>query len=404
MIEVALLRAMLRKENYRSYRNYLVETDLPREAIPILKAIDSWYLEHVEEPSVEDIANTTLGTGGQNEEYLKQLLRSMSTEAGNDTVRILLERLRKKSMLGRLTVLALDALEGRKAVQDVVSFAKKLEEPVVQRVEYVTDDLEEILNTGVKMKGLRWRLDCLNKSLGSLRKGDFMFLFARPETGKTSFLASEATYMAQQLKDDSGPILWVNFEEQGKKVKLRCYQASLNATLVKLLQNPGEARKRYQENTKDKIRIFDSATAYKARIEALCEQEKPSLLIIDPIDKVQGFMADREDLVMGAVYQWARELAKRYCPVIGTSQASGEAEGEKYLHMGHVSNARTAKQAEADAILGIGKTHDLGFEKVRYFNISKNKLLGDEDTDPSLRHGRFEVLLQADTARYEDIP
>ena len=115
-------------------------------------------------------------------------------------------------------------------------------------------------------------------------------------------------------------------------------------------------------------------------------------------------MADREDLVMGAVYQWARELAKRYCPVIGTSQASGEAEGEKYLHMGHVSNARTAKQAEADAILGIGKTHDLGFEKVRYFNISKNKLLGDEDTDPSLRHGRFEVLLQADTARYEDIP
>ena len=394
---------MLRKENYRSYRNYLVETDLPREAIPILKAIDSWYLEHVEEPSVEDIANTTLGTGGQNEEYLKQLLRSMSTEAGNDTVRILLERLRKKSMLGRLTVLALDALEGRKAVQDVVSFAKKLEEPVVQRVEYVTDDLEEILNTGVKMKGLRWRLDCLNKSLGSLRKGDFMFLFARPETGKTSFLASEATYMAQQLKDDSGPILWVNFEEQGKKVKLRCYQASLNATLVKILQNPGEARKRYQENTKDKIRIFDSATAYKARIEALCEQEKPSLLIIDPIDKVQGFMADREDLVMGAVYQWARELAKRYCPVIGTSQASGEAEGEKYLHMGHVSNARTAKQAEADAILGIGKTHDLGFEKVRYFNISKNKLLGDEDTDPSLRHGRFEVLLQADTARYEDI-
>ena len=179
MIEVALLRAMLRKENYRSYRNYLVETDLPREAIPILKAIDSWYLEHVEEPSVEDIANTTLGTGGQNEEYLKQLLRSMSTEAGNDTVRILLERLRKKSMLGRLTVLALDALEGRKAVQDVVSFAKKLEEPVVQRVEYVTDDLEEILNTGVKMKGLRWRLDCLNKSLGSLRKGDFMFLLDR---------------------------------------------------------------------------------------------------------------------------------------------------------------------------------------------------------------------------------
>jgi replicative DNA helicase len=65
-------------------------------------------------------------------------------------------------------------------------------------------------------------LNWLNKSLGSLRKGDFGFIFARPETGKTTFLASEMTHMVTQTEGD---ILWFNNEEQGKKVAFRCYQA-----------------------------------------------------------------------------------------------------------------------------------------------------------------------------------
>ncbi|MCA2570667.1 hypothetical protein [Microcystis sp. M42BS1] len=105
----------------------------------------------------------------------------------------------------------------------------------------------------------------------------------------------------------------------------------------------------------------------------------------------------------GKIYQWARELAKVYCPVIGVCQASGEGEGVQYLNMAHVANARTAKQAEADWILGIGKQDNPDFERIRYFSVSKNKLLGDTDTDPQKRHLRTEVLLKADIARYEDI-
>jgi len=71
--------------------------------------------------------------------------------------------------------------------------------------------------------------------------------------------------------------------------------------------------------------------------------------------------------------------------------------------MDNVSNAKTSKQAEADWILGIGKTHDPAMQDVRYFNISKNKLAGDDDSDHALRHGRAEVLIKAEIARYEDI-
>lgn len=106
--------------------------------------------------------------------------------------------------------------------------ASFIDTPTVQEDEplFVTDDLEVLASEVLTTPGLRWRLKTLNEIFGSLRKGDFGFVFARPETGKTTFLASETTYMAEQLSDDAGPILWFNNEEQGNKVKIRCYQAS----------------------------------------------------------------------------------------------------------------------------------------------------------------------------------
>jgi replicative DNA helicase len=282
----------------------------------------------------------------------------------------------------------------------VLQIAHELEEPVHEELEYVTSDLGQILAATTGVRGLRWRLPWLNKSLGSLRRGDFGFVFARPETGKTTFLASEVTYMAEQAK---GSILWFNNEEQGAKVKLRCYQAALGANLSQLRKHPERAETAYRNATGDRIRIVDDVGLSARKCEQIVAREQPSLIVFDQIDKVKGFKNDREDLAMGAIYQWARELAKQYSPIIGVCQASGEAEGEPYLHMGHVSNARTAKQAEADFILGIGKTHQSGHDFLRYFNISKNKLVGDEDSDPSMRHGRQQILIQPEIARYTEV-
>lgn len=250
-----------------------------------------------------------------------------------------------------------------------------------------------------------WRLNTLNHMLGSLRGGDFGFIFARPETGKTTFLASETTFMAEQLGEDAGPILWLNNEEKGSKVKIRCYQAALGASLAAINSNPVAARNAYHKRTKGKHQIFYSPGAiHKTTVERLCHRYKPSLLIFDQIDKIVGFDADREDLKLGAMYQWARELAKEHdCPVIGVCQADGSGENQKWLTMGNVANAKTAKQAEADWIVGIGKVSDTVYENVRYVHASKNKLSGDQDTDPNMRHGKQEVIIRAEVARYEDI-
>ena len=261
-------------------------------------------------------------------------------------------------------------------------------------------DLETIVHSVHSKAGLRWRLDCLNKSLGSLRAGDFGFIFARPETGKTTFLASEIT---QMLAGSTAPIVWLNNEEDGNKVILRVYQAYFGATSDQIFSNIPHYRAAFKEQVGDRFKFFDAATIGRRDVEQIVDKYQPGLVVYDQIDKIKGFANDREDLRLGSIYQWARELAKKSHAAIGVCQADGTAEGVRYLNMEHVANAKTAKQAEADFIIGIGRSHDDGLEYARFISLPKNKLLGDDDAIHELRHGRFEVLIRPDIARYEDV-
>lgn len=315
----------------------------------------------------------------------------------------LLEQYKQKAVAHQIALFAIDVTEGKKPFEGLQQLIASTPTTIVEdEFDFVTDDLEELYERQVHTHGLRWRLNTLNRMLGSLRKGNFGFLFARPETGKTTFLASEVTFMATQLGEDDGPILWFNNEEEGEKVKLRLYQAALGVELPVLFSDRLGNTQKYHDVTRGKIKLIDSANISRKSVEALCKKLRPSLILFDQLDKVKGFDGDREDLRLGYIYQWAREIAKEYCPVIAVSQADGSGEGKKWLTMENVANAKTAKQAEADWILGIGATHNEGFEFVRHLHLSKNKLTGDEDSDPELRHGKCDVLIKPQIARYED--
>jgi replicative DNA helicase len=341
-------------------------------------------------------------------EFYQQMFGQLkAVDSSASTIQQLIDSIIIGNLLRDVSQSSYEVAEGKGNVDDVL---KKLEQikslKAAQQsedkveVQFVTDDLEVLVNESIKTHGLRWRLSTLNRMLGSLRRGDFGFVFARPETGKTTFLASEVTHMASQA---SGPVLWLNNEEQGSKVMLRLYQAALGVDLTTLYRDLPGYKKKFHELTKGNIRLYDSAAIHKRTVERVCKQLKPSLIVIDQIDKIQGFDNDREDLRLGTIYQWARELAKEFAPVIAVCQADGTGEGQRWLTMAHVANAKTAKQAEADWILGIGKIHDGGYENIRYLHASKNKLTGDEDSDPHQRHGKKEVLIEADIARYKDI-
>ena len=326
-----------------------------------------------------------------------------STDVSNpEAVIDLLEEHRRRSLAGAVVETAIAVEEGSKPVQDLLDLFSKFEhqEIAVDDAKPVKMSLKDLYDSQIATPGLRWRLNCLNKSLGSLRKGDFGFIFARPETGKTTFLASEITNMVSQ---SDGEIIWFNNEEQGNKVAIRCYQAALGVTPEELFKDLDKYQEDFIKVTNDKIKIFDFEYASRSsKIESILKSYNPSLIIFDQIDKIKGFKGERNDLELKALYQWARELAKQYAPVIAVSQASGEAEGKLWLTMDMVDGSKTAKQGEADWILGIGKDSD-NTSRSRYFNICKNKLLGDPDSLPELRHGTMQVLIRPEVARYEDL-
>lgn len=265
--------------------------------------------------------------------------------------------------------------------------------------EFVTTNLEVLLDGINSSEGLRWRLDTLNKSLGSLRKGDFGFIVKRPEAGGTTFLASEVSHI---LQSTDKKVLYVCNEEAGSKVVIRVFQAYFGATYQEILTNAPEYNRLFKEQVGDRFSFYDNTVASYKDVERICNYVKPSLVVFDQIDKIKGFTDDREDLRLGSIYIWARELAKKYCPVIGVTQANGDAEGEKYITMDMIANSKTAKAAEADWILGIGMSHREGEEYMRYFSIMKNKLLGDIDTKPELRHAKMPVVIKPEIAQYMD--
>lgn len=403
MNELLLILHFLNKETYSKYRYLINETLVQGDALILLNVLDSWYSTNEGNLSLDEfyfLVSTRFA-----KEHVDILFNNLKRLEATEPVLTYLNNLHTKNILEQISLVSYEASSGKNVTHKLHSLFEKLESPATEEKEnFIDDDLSTILNDTVKEPGLRWRLRTLNRMLGSLRGGDFGFFAARPETGKTTMIASEITYMSEQLKEEDGPILWFNNEEQGKKVKLRTYQAALGSTLNDLMRDPASADSRYRELTKDKIRIYDSAVTHKKAIETLCKKYKPSLLVFDQIDKVQGFTSDREDLRLGAIYQWARELAKRYdCPVVGVSQAGGDAEDTQWLNMGHISNSKTAKQAEADWIVGIGMLQDPSYTKVRYISVMKNKLMGDSDTEPVLRHGKMEVLIDPTIARYQDI-
>lgn len=412
-----IIYLLLNKEYFDKYKDAIVLEEIKYNGNPVIYKlfISLFHLyekTNKSDNSVEDLHVVYKSLyPGDNEKEMELVFNKIfreGSEANKDLLVSYLKEIKGRQVAFQLAKFAIEVSDGSKTL---TQFAEALgearkgldeAEAVKEEVVFVSDNLEELYNKNVKERGLRWRLNSLNKTLGSLRKGDFGFVFARPETGKTTWIACEATYMASQLTDEDGPILWFNNEEQGDKVMLRCYQAALDKTMQELSLDLKENNKKYHDLIKNKIKIFDKDKIYKAEVESLTNNCRPSLIIFDQIDKIEGFEADREDLKLGEIYKWARSLAKRYCPVIGICQADGTGEGIKALNMSHVANAKTAKQAEADFILGIGKSHNKDEQIIRYFNISKNKLFGDDDSDPARKHDLWEVEIDPHRARYRD--
>ena len=239
--------------------------DVPKELQILFSVIDNFHNGHVDDLTVADLSNLVFAGISKDHPYYVELLSSIEKlDVSDQTSKVLLNTIVRNRQLKDISLAAYEVTEGRatpEKFQELLDRYKGSPTALAEDddTQFVTDDLEQLLNAAVSKPGLRWRLKTLNTMMGSLRKGNFGFIFARPETGKTTFLASEVTFMVEQLTEEDGPFLWLANEEPGVNVKLRVYQAFFGINLPTLMADVTKWSKLFNESTKGKIKILDKA-------------------------------------------------------------------------------------------------------------------------------------------------
>jgi len=276
------------------------------------------------------------------------------------------------------------------------------------KLPWVNPDIDKLLEQDAHDTGIHWRLACINRSLRPLRPGDFGIIAGRPDRGKTTFCASELTFMAQQARElfPGRPIAWMNNEGPGERIYTRLYQSALNATIPDLveLSKAGTIRDAYAQavgGDKDIIRVFNIHDFWSTEVEDIIRAIHPCIILFDMVDNVR-FGGDvmnggqRTDQMLEAMYQWSRILGvKHEAIVMATSQISAEGDGLAYPTQAMLKDSKTGKQGAADFIITLGASNDPMLANSRFIGATKNKLAKfGAPKDP-----RCEVVFDGDRAR-----
>lgn len=412
-MDIELLLVLKTRDRYTKYARFIKPSSVGEEVWKLLEAMGEWFKHNAVATEVnwrQFGAWFTLvryaKLDGPKMAVYKALLGELEKAAEPDETAIkpLLEGLITRDYAAQIAEKALKIADGdfTVSVNSIVDLVEQRNHDIgkVDTVErhLLLPSLEGL--AAVSAPGLRWRLECLNLALGDLRRGDLVVVGTRPDTGKTTFLAAEATFMAPQLPAEQC-VLWVNNEEEGNKVFRRIIQSALGLPSAKLESDlPGalEAYKKQVERI-DRIVMLNKADVHFRDVESLMKKYNCGLIIFDQLWKVHGFddEAGNEVVRQTMLFNWARELAKKHAPVITVHQADGSAEGVKWIDMSKLYGSKTGIQGEADAIITIGRLPDTG--DARYLFVPKNKMAGK---DPTLRNGTFEIEIDKDVGRFKE--
>ncbi len=365
---ILILKALLKGSNYSQYRkgtdDSLLERNFP-EVERLYKTLDTLQQRQLKDYSVQDLelAFYTLYPRLKPESYEVLFRRVKEASADEGVLNGYMAQATERAEAWAFVKEATQVADGRISSSDNLKkiAAEYIGKKTVTvetdadpyKAERPNQNIKEFYESRMSVPGIRWRMKSFNQSIGSVRKGNFGFIFARPEVGKSAFILSEGTFMASQ---GDAPAVWFDNEEAMEDIHERILMASLGKTKIQIVGDMATAQREYDSVIGNRFHLHSSKGAMTRKyVEDRCRFYNPKVIFINQLDKITGFAADRYDLEMKAIYQWARELAKEYGPVVGVCQA-GSTAAELITYM----SARLLEVAELNTVLDqFGDKHPL---------------------------------------------
>lgn len=401
MLITNLVLLMSSKVDYDKYGQYLDSFFLKEEANIIVTCISKYYKElardYVEWEELEAFISTKYPRmTGDLKVKISNLIQEVRSLPNLDHEIV-------KDVLKRHLLLYLST-ESDKGLDDLDSIDldvilgeiqeyKQIVTPEVTSIE----SWEDMLIDSVASGGTPWSINCLNRSLGYRTGGELIFIGARPDAGKTTFLAQEASNHAQNGKY----VHWFNNEEADVRVVRRLIQATLNVDNHKIDKDVKSVLSEFYGKVDKRIELINTSShtfedlAYMVR--------EGDLVIFDQLSKVDPGAIGKKVSEIDRLHhlaKLARRLAtEKKATVISTIWADASAEGEAWIEQNQLYGVKTAWQGEADAIITMGRTHDPSTHNTRFVYIPKNKLNGYVEKE---RNGKYNISIEPEIARITD--
>lgn len=236
-----------------------------------------------------------------------------------------------------------------------------------------TDDLtsEDASNVNyIKLwpKQLNDRLD------GGALRGHHVLVFARPETGKTTFnLNLVAGFLHQRLS-----VLGVYNEEPTADIRDRLRGRLLKTSKNSVRANRDDAARRLALVGLGSFRITQGTT-FSAVRQLLSSSGPYDVVILDQIRNMR-LKSDSRTAELEAAGIEARSIAKDFgVLVVSITQAGDSATNKVYLEMSDVDSSKTGIPASADLMIGLGSDAAMKLNGLLGISLPKNKLSGLHD-------------------------
>lgn len=217
----------------------------------------------------------------------------------------------------------------------------------------------------------------LNDALGgNFIRGNHMFLFGRPETGKT---AVSLTLCYGFLRHNH-KVLYLANEEPHIQILKRLMARMNDKPYDWVKANPFEAT----AGAKKRGYLPENMMLWQpdqggslAGLQKRAERFKPDVVIVDQLRNMEA-PGDSEHTKYEHLGKKIRDLAKQYnFAAVTIGQAGAEAEDKAVLSMNDVYGSKTGLQGATDVMIGVGCTEEMKTRGEIVMTPVKNKLNGN---------------------------